>query len=186
MESDRRKYKRKECGFIVDYQHIDEESDALARRASLVNVSAVGLCIHSSFMEPKDGVLLLSFPYVTPNPGVIAAKVKHVAAVRSGYIHGLFVLPLFHDRFTAIDSTESRSETIELFVAPREKAFIDSLGKQDRESAVVDEHPDEKTIEGICRLFVNLNPRIDESIGSLDELTEFFKHTIEGGERRGK
>lgn len=183
MESDKRKHARKESGFIVDYQPVEAETDSLDRRAALVNVSCEGLCIRSAVMERKDSVLLLSFPYLTPNPGVIAAKVRHSqAAPRNGFCHGLYVLPLFCERFAAVALAESRNETLELYVAPREKAFIERLA---RESGL-EGAGDGKTIERICRLMVGMNPRIDEAIGSLDELTDFFRNAIVHGDRRDR
>jgi hypothetical protein len=172
MESERRKYKRRNRGFIIDYQHIREENGRLGKRAASVNVSKEGLCIYSRFEESEDDVLLLTIPYVTPNPGIFAAKIKHaVKSEHSGYLYGLYVLPLFQERFAVVDTIAIVSEPIELELESREAEFIRNAAGEESLVGPV--------IEGICNFWSAINPRIDTQISSIDELTAFLSKELD-------
>jgi hypothetical protein len=171
MEAERRKHERRGCGFIVDYQLMHEENRTLAKRASSVNVSSEGLCIRSGFQENPNDVLLLRMPYITPNPGIFAAKIKHtVKAQYEGYYHGLYVLPLFQERFSVVDSICLSNESIDLPLSSEDAQAVQIItGKESLNSPV---------IEGICRFWNDLNPKIDAPISSFDELMEFLSKEL--------
>jgi hypothetical protein len=179
MESDRRKHERKNCTIIIDYQPMGEETTSLSKHASSVNVSANGMCIYSPYRENPDDLLLLSLPYITPNPGIIAAKVKYsIQTPYAGYYHGLLVLPLFQERFSVVDSVRPETEQLEIPCSPDETEFIRSISKRSI--------PEAPIVVGICKFFNDLNPRVTETITSFDELCGYLKKEIEKRTKRGR
>jgi hypothetical protein len=172
MTTERRRHARKPCGFIVDYQSIERETEGFDKRAKTVNISPEGMCLHSSFRENCDNVLLLQIPYITPNPGIIAARVKHVSEAPSGgYYHGLFVLPLFRERFAVVDTMFMEKERIDILLDNTELNFINEKAGNEKLA--------EPLVLGICRFFADLNPKVTDTISSFDDLKKYLKKEIE-------
>jgi hypothetical protein len=170
-ETDRRRHFRRTSGLIIDYQLMQEESGALGKRAASVNVSENGLCIRSPFIEKADDVLLLSIPYITPNPGIFAAKIKYSAKTDfNDYCYGLYVLPLFQERFSVVNAVSMPCEPLTIQF---EETELDALkGFSGNETLA------NPVVEGICKFWSDLNPRITEPIASFEDLTAFLLKEI--------
>jgi hypothetical protein len=177
--AERRKHPRRGCGYIIDYQLMQEETGMLSKRASTLNVSAEGLCICSPFQESPNDVLLLTMPYITPNPGIVAAKIKYtVKAQFEGYIHGLYILPLFQERFSVVDAISANIENLVIPLEPEELAALRDMAGEDGLVSPV--------VEGICRFWNDINPRIETPITSFEELTRFLSREIEKRNHSGR
>jgi hypothetical protein len=170
-KSERRKFPRSTRGFIIDYQRIDDETEYFARRAASVNISAQGLCISSDYEEQLHSVLLITLPHVSPNPGIVAAKIRHMEkSSKDGYTYGLYVLPLFHERFSVVKEITFENEIIDLRLEPDEiEALRRISGSGARLGAVT---------EGICRFWNDINPTLDSHVGSFEGLVECLKREL--------
>ncbi len=177
MKPERRKHVRRSCGFIIDYQHMEDENGNLSRRAASINVSKEGLCMRSAYEENENDVLLLNIPYVTPNPGIFAAKVKHAVKTEHGFLYGLYVLPLFQERYSVIDTISLGSESIELAFDGKEAEFLRNLAG--------DESLVGPVLEGVCAFWNELNPKIGSRISTFEELTEFLSGELEKRRKGG-